>query len=1320
MMKRITDFFKKILPSKFLVGSLYLIPLLAAGQMLEDIDIEEDHGGAMIADVIHVNDRLIACSPSNLFEYNDDGTVLINSFDISADGKSYGKFAPRYFSEDGFVPGAKILAYNSEAEVIYVVSTDLTVQGFGFTSQGNIESLGTIISRPAELNHMKVLHGFSILKYDEAHKRLYWVVQGKNHNESIYQFHVREVFLGIYKMDVSGKKNYEIHREVNSLDGDPPEDYLNAIHDIAFLDVNDHYYLARLQRVDVFNIHETQPHCTVELVHQYPMRLGKIGKLLYVDEIDKVLAFPFRLPFLLTEPPPEYQVKIYIMDVNNYSMDSCNSPDKRIYDAVYLPNRLDLIMCRNPVIDENYGWIHEEDIAVYHWTGDNFTYDIESDLINTNGFPDAEEPNTPIRMLQIGNDGVLISKKHEVVYLYYAGNSYNFCQKHSSLNNIFSSGTKSNDISFIINMVNNGFERFDSNLDHIDSIRTASPIYQIVGNGPYDRLFFFHTLNSYGSGIYMYNGNATFNLNEINEPSERIDKPVGDCIFNPYKNQMLVSMNAPAESYYGEIKCYDATSGQYEESIFLAGNGYCKEMFLAPNGYLYLTTNMKENYTGRPVIFILNAKNYSTLNGATGQMISPIEPSTDFKYYTADFCYNPYNDRVYATIKPQENISAPYTTDSGSRDTLIFKTDPQDDPNGWFLILNTEIIAQNNTTFVNPGKILCRTPLSGNVDNQSGYIFILSNKFTIYDCDSENFHHSQSTYTDMSYSRLYDRLYVLWPGNSPNNGDDFDLLKLGFNGTSITVEDLSTGHPGYAGAIFMNNYDNMLYVYHKLDKKMLGELSTRLIKIDPVSGSNSIIELGDSPFYGFYPEVLQKSQTPAIDPYSNTMFIPNGAHSTVSRVGFAANEALYLEPGYNWMSVPRHTRPTDPEWTLISSVFDQTNFKEGYNQLELNYYKADPENSVHYFARWSPQRQWNYDPDYDDSRRTFSIRGYGLDLFQPETGRIMMMKGEVESLNTSTELYCLDENWIGYYIYEEQNVFNALSKVADHLYHIKHQDYECWRYNYPIPNNCREKSMTDFSPGTWICNGRPVIKYGEMIKVKPVIDITDFEWEYTGSSPFDCDRREVEYYQYEKTADYTTMVIELDTTGGNPMEIGAFVNDTCVGACRVMEEDSVVVLSAYLGVNPGDSVVFEEYYGNTKQSGRRISEYVVMDQRKFSRQKRAIRTGEGQDVYIVSFLPDTGEQIQEQDDLTVHIYPNPASGRIFIDYEIGSASMVNIEVFDVLGRKIEVLSSQVQYPGKYQVVCDGSLHSELSSVKGLYLVKVSTPQSRDSCKVILH
>ena len=147
----------------------------------------------------------------------------------------------------------------------------------------------------------------------------------------------------------------------------------------------------------------------------------------------------------------------------------------------------------------------------------------------------------------------------------------------------------------------------------------------------------------------------------------------------------------------------------------------------------------------------------------------------------------------------------------------------------------------------------------------------------------------------------------------------------------------------------------------------------------------------------------------------------------------------------------------------------------------------------------------------------------------------------------------------------------------------------------------------DYPPGTWVCQGSPLnIKYGDMVKVTPFEDIIGFQWNYSGNPPDNGTTQGTTYYTYEEEPTYSTFVIELDSAGENPVEIGAFVNDTCIGASVVETTDSVVVLSAYLGENPGDSVVFEQYYGSEKSAGKRIKDYYVRTPSENKKQKRGV------------------------------------------------------------------------------------------------------------------
>jgi hypothetical protein len=53
-------------------------------------------------------------------------------------------------------------------------------------------------------------------------------------------------------------------------------------------------------------------------------------------------------------------------------------------------------------------------------------------------------------------------------------------------------------------------------------------------------------------------------------------------------------------------------------------------------------------------------------------------------------------------------------------------------------------------------------------------------------------------------------------------------------------------------------------------------------------------------------------------------------------------------------------------------------------------------------------------------------------------------------------------------------------------------------------------------------------------------------------------------------------------------------------------------------------------------------------------------------------------------------YPNPFNPTTIISYDIPKLSHVSINVYDVLGRKIETLVDAERLPGHYQVTFDAS------------------------------
>jgi hypothetical protein len=259
------------------------------------------------------------------------------------------------------------------------------------------------------------------------------------------------------------------------------------------------------------------------------------------------------------------------------------------------------------------------------------------------------------------------------------------------------------------------------------------------------------------------------------------------------------------------------------------------------------------------------------------------------------------------------------------------------------------------------------------------------------------------------------------------------------------------------------------------------------------------------------------------------------------------------------------------------------------------------------------------------------------------------------------------ENWLGYYLYPSQHPLNAITEAdLEDIYFIQGKYWSCgklWGDGAQQPY--------------WVCAcnaGKGVrLKYGDMVSIKTDADISDFEWTFNNLPLPEADRPFTEYYEYTEQADYTPYFIEMDTTD-NPLEIAAFLEDSCVGASTVFPEDTMVMVPGYTNGMSGD-VVFEEYYGPTKDMKPAIKDYWVMDERSGKYARKPIRSEQRKDYYYISLKERKAEEIVNYLPAgpDFEVYPNPAADQLNISYEVVSAGNVLFSIRDLLGKEQTVL-----------------------------------------------
>jgi len=205
---------------------------------------------------------------------------------------------------------------------------------------------------------------------------------------------------------------------------------------------------------------------------------------------------------------------------------------------------------------------------------------------------------------------------------------------------------------------------------------------------------------------------------------------------------------------------------------------------------------------------------------------------------------------------------------------------------------------------------------------------------------------------------------------------------------------------------------------------------------------------------------------------------------------------------------------------------------------------------------------------------------------------------------------------------------------------------------------------------------------------------------------------ETENFTFEEQTSYTGIIIELDSTE-NPLEIGAFVNDTCIGASVVNPDDSLCHLQAYTEGTSGE-ITFQEYYGPNKSDAVERKEYLVLNQKTFIREKRALDARENYPIQFVSFK--SGKQTVEIEyEAFMNCYPNPFNRSCNIEIVNPNEGQLRLEVIDIYGKVVHSLFNGNKEPGAYNF--NWTLDNK-GIPDGIYFIRMQTEQNVITKKVV--
>ena len=1305
----------------------------------------------MIGEIISANGKIFAYASDGISVFDTTNNSLINKVTFDNSGIFYGKFNPVYYDGGFASPDQSMMVYNPNNQYLYAITPKLKFLVINTTDIGQTWS----INLPVETGNNPVLFldqvlesqsSVVILKYDETNDRLYAHVSARDPSINCTgNFHVQKTLFGIYDVNPGIDPDQSGHitgHYIELLDpGDPLVELSDHINNFVFNKQNDYFYVVRLGIKDsqnnisraIIEIREvtTNGSDLIRTINFDNTGIGasgyfKMGKMLYINDtangIHKIITFPFTY-FVSSVPEPRFCV--IDGDSSNAAIDTISSPSKKILDAVYLEENQDLIVSYAPDNNEIVYADTNTNIAVFHYDSlvDSFVLSDQFDDDNSPKTSDFDI-NASLHLTKINGSTVLIGKKDGIAKLEYSIDKYTYDILHSTEGNFFWKGAVSGNRTFVHNAVANGMEVFDNtSFNHLNSIRTGYPVYYIEANEDGSNLYFYNTLNSYDIGLYAYKPeeDTTTHIN--------IGTAIGDVVYNPYQDHFLISKFEPANA---KILVFDASNNDLIDEIDLgdelSGVQFAKEMFISPKGRLIVCADMNSSSNNKPSVFIYDAtvSNYSAVSHKEVADFNMSAYNVEFPYYAAYFDYNQYDSSVYISMAVQDLKLMPYNSQTSSLyrnyDSLPLPTPP-----GKLLAVRDSIHIDINIADF-PTKLICPSLFdeSGDSSQYFGKLFVIGEQLHVHDYINPNaILHYPHYFINIAYSSFHDKLFAVKEDTTEGCKEDrrFEIWEIYYDEDGIQIQPTMTAfiNEGQIASMFYNPYDRRIYVYQKIDGAKLGREEVQLMSFDP-SYPNQGWEtetLGISSYFPDYDHTVDLSQfyyynmtTPYISTGTNHIYLPNGGHSCVSKVPFEPGIILRAgengEPGITWLSIPRHLRTTGTELTPTSTVFAQENIGGGYSELMLYY--LNPNDGETENAAWTPINSWQYSDSILMTDIT-SVRGYKLEI-KPNEQKVLYLHGTDEDPGQSATIIANVENWTGYWLNEEQDIFDALGNAADSLYLIKHQDWTCVR-GLPYGPEPNPESL-------WFCDNRVRnIKYGEMVVLKGDRSDFSFQWNYSGAGPGDENgTQNPAYYSNDEQPDYTPMVIELDSAD-NPVEIGAFIGDTCIGAQVVEEGDTAVTMRTYLQGNPGDSVVFGKYYGNKSTARQRINSYYVWDNEKQLNEKRTVQLGERKDHYFISFKKQK-ERIEEPGKLHFNIWPNPASTSLFYSLTLEKETSVNISVFNITGKLVAVSEHKDAHAGMLKGVIQLKDFSGNKLKPGVYLVKLAAGDLLEIRKVIVN
>jgi len=338
----------------------------------------------------------------------------------------------------------------------------------------------------------------------------------------------------------------------------------------------------------------------------------------------------------------------------------------------------------------------------------------------------------------------------------------------------------------------------------------------------------------------------------------------------------------------------------------------------------------------------------------------------------------------------------------------------------------------------------------------------------------------------------------------------------------------------------------------------------------------------------------------------------------------------------------------------------------------------------------------------------------GTKITYPEVAKFISLSGNILDLPSFGTFLAGETYWVTYNLMSSQSLYHALGEHYSKIYQVQAENWTHTRlYDIHPLRNGAKLVLTNNS-------NRPM-EYGKTYIITLDNDadpILNFQWSDSRQPASGRLLSQAQFFKYTQKEDYEA--IDIVDVSDNPeacLEIGAFVDEVCIGATKIDEFPTQVLL--YTQGYEGLPLTFRALYHSGVVS--QIDPVVeVYDAKRADYKKTVLVAGSiGHSVAKLNNNKDYSEVAIPAMVAKHTVYPNPFNPTTTINFSITARSNVNIVVYNIKGQSVATLFNGELPEGNHFIQFDGKDKNNATLASGVYFYRISTSFNTATGKMLL-